>query len=310
MLPSQKLAIQQIYSLVDLKEKRFSPTPLAVIGHPIHHSLSPLMHNTALAKLAKNKPVLQNWCYYKFDILPEQLPEALALFHTQKFYGLNLTVPHKVEVLPSLLKIDPLAEKMGAVNTLQWQPDGYVGFNTDGYGLENALQQDLGVTLKGTDVILLGAGGAARAAAVQCLEQECRMLWVANRNEERLHQLLGILHQHYPNALIKSFSAKSPDALHALPKSGTLINATSLGLRFDDPAPIDLTLLREAFSWNIYDMVYQPEPTPLVTQVRAKGWPAVNGLGMLVWQGAYALEIWCGFKGPVDIMRRAIEDQS
>lgn len=307
MPPFSSPDTQRTYTLTDLEEAIFPLTPLAVIGHPIRHSLSPLMHNAALADLSKKNASLQNWCYYRLEIPPEKLPKAVGLFHAQKFQGLNLTLPHKVEVIPHLFKIDPLAKKMGAVNTLLWHPDGYWGFNTDGHGLESALRKDLNVTLNGEDVILLGAGGAARAAAVQCIERECRSLWIANRNKDRLNQLLHILHQHYPNALIKTFSVNDTEALRNLPIKATLINATSLGLRSEDPVPINLNDLTGSFFWHVYDMVYRTDSTPLVKHAKMRGWPAVNGLGMLVWQGAYALKIWSGLDPSVNIMREAIE---
>ena len=116
------------------------------------------MHNAALAEMASENPAFSDWRYYRFDIPPDQLGTALKLLHRKRFRGVNLTVPHKVIAFDLIKTIDPSARPVGAVNTLRWQPDGYEGFNTDGYGLALGLREDLQANLSGADVILLGAG--------------------------------------------------------------------------------------------------------------------------------------------------------
>jgi len=292
---------QRVLTLADLEEGEvpFAKTSLAVLGHPIAHSLSPQMHNGALAALAAEEPRLADWRYYAFDVPPEDLPRALRLLWERGFLGLNLTVPHKVLALSQVAKIDPAARVVGAVNTLRRLDDSdasWQGFNTDGYGLAAAVRETLGLSLGSQQVVLLGAGGAARGAAVECLAQGCASLWIANRTAANLEKLLNELH---PLAAEKSSGKKnglhgfSPERIPSdLPANALVINATSAGLRASDPMPIELgTLPRPA---GVFDMIYNPPETPLLRRARELGLPHGNGLSMLVHQGAKALEIWTG----------------
>lgn len=276
------------YTLEDLGKIDFGGTPLAVLGHPIKHSVSPAMHNAALAKMRVVHSRFADWRYFRFDVPPEDLPKALPLFHKHNFLGLNLTIPHKVEAMPLIKGISPDAERMGAVNTLVWDEFGYDGFNTDGYGLKNALKADLGVSLKGATVVLLGSGGAARAAAVQCVLDGCAKLFIGNRTPERLKNVMDVVHAMPGGEGAEAFAISELPI--DLPAAGVLINATSLGLKADDPAPIDVTALPKG--WKVYDMIYNPSATTLLKQASAHGLEIANGLSMLVHQGARSLEIW------------------
>lgn len=277
-------------TLAGLADAAVAGTPLGVLGHPIKHSLSPLMHNTALAALAQGDRAYADWRYHRLDVPPAELPAALALLHRRKFRGLNLTVPHKVLAFSLVAAIDPAAQPVGAVNTLRWTPAGWHGFNTDGYGLAAAVRENLGRELAGTPVLLLGAGGAARGAAVECLQRGCASLWIANRTAENLEALLAALRPVAGAIPLRGFA---PDTVPAdLPAGALVVNATSAGLREGDPAPIDLRRLPRPAS--VYDMIYNPPRTPLLQQAAALGLPHANGLAMLVHQGAKALEIWSG----------------
>lgn len=276
------------YTLKDLETTEFSGTPLAVIGHPIKHSISPAMHNAALEKLRETDSRFLDWAYYRFDIAPEDFEQALPLFHKRSFQGLNLTIPHKVQAMGLIQGVSADAECMGAVNTLAWGELGYDGFNTDGYGLSRGLEQDLGVSLKGANVILLGSGGAARAAAVQCVLSECAQLYVGNRTPERLQDLMAVLDGMPGDAQAQTFAlSQLPENL---PESGVVVNATSLGLQAGDTAPIDVAQLPAG--WKVYDMIYNPVKTTLLEQAEARDLSIANGLSMLIHQGARSLEIW------------------
>jgi shikimate dehydrogenase len=276
------------YKLEDLGNLEFPGTPLAVIGHPIKHSVSPAMHNAAIAKLRPSNSRFNDWAYYRFDIAPEDLAEAVPLFYKHNFLGLNLTIPHKVQAMDLIHGVSPDGERMGAVNTLVWGEHGYHGFNTDGYGLKNGLEADLGVKLLGSTVILLGSGGAARAAAVQCILDGCKKLYVGNRSIERLEQLMVVLHAMPGGDRAEAFALDNPPT--DLPEQGLLVNATSLGLKETDPAPFDVRILPK--TWAVYDMVYNPDATRLLQEARSQGLRAANGLSMLVHQGVRSLEIW------------------
>jgi shikimate dehydrogenase len=275
-----------VLTLRDLDDWSFRGTALAVLGHPIGHSLSPRMHNAALAALARSEPRFADWRYFRFEVAPEDLPRALPLFHAKGFHGLNLTVPHKVIALPLLAGADPVAAAAGAANTLVRQPDGWHGLNTDGYGLAAALHRALRQDLGGAHVALLGAGGAARAAAAESLRRGCAALFIANRtaqNRERLIAALAPLADGIPVA---------PLDPRRLPAGCIVINATSAGLKPGDLPPIDLAALPRPAA--VFDMIYHPPETPLLSQAAALGIPAANGLAMLVHQGAKALEHWTG----------------
>ncbi|SVD61456.1 uncharacterized protein METZ01_LOCUS414310, partial [marine metagenome] len=155
---------------------------LAVLGFPIGHSISPAIHNAALFEMAKSDPRFAKWRYRRIEVEAERLSEVLPLLRKAGFRGLNLTIPHKVQALDLVVELSADARAIGAVNTLMASDDGWRGFNTDGYGLEQALREELEVDLEGSKVILLGAGGAARAAAAQCLLRGCRKLWIGNRS--------------------------------------------------------------------------------------------------------------------------------
>lgn len=259
------------------------------------------MHNAALAAMAQAEPRFASWKYFRFDVPPEQLAEALQRLHAAGFHGLNLTVPHKVLAFDLIREIDPSAAAIGAVNTLRRTADGWRGFNTDGHGLAAALRSDLRVDLAGAHAVLLGAGGAARGAAVECLQRKCASLRIGNRTRANLDALLSSVGPLAGTTELHAFDPASPP--NDIPAGATVINATSSGLKPDDPAPIALRRLPKGIT--VYDMVYNPPQTALLRDAAALGLPHANGLSMLVHQGARALEIWTGASVPVAIMHDA-----
>jgi shikimate dehydrogenase len=279
-----------VLTLNDLETWAFSGTALAVLGHPISHSLSPLMHNAALAGLAQSDRRYAAWRYFRFDVPPADLPAALTLFHDRGFLGLNLTVPHKVLALGAVAAIDPAARPVGAVNTLRRDPQGWIGFNTDGHGLAGAVRENFHLDLADQPVLLLGAGGAARGAAVECLQRGCAALWIANRTAENREILLQALRPIAGSIPLRGFDPAAPPA--GLPAGLLVVNATSAGLHPGDTAPIALPSLPRPAA--VYDMIYNPPRTPLLQAAASLGLPHANGLAMLVHQGAKALEIWSG----------------
>ena len=277
----------------DLKDWSFAGTALAVLGHPISHSLSPLMHNAALKQLSRRHPEYKAWRYFRFDVPPAKLKATLKSLQKAGFLGVNLTVPHKILAVPMVAKVAAEATPIGAVNTLRLHhAKEYHGFNTDGYGLSEALKEAFGFNVRGKHVILLGAGGAARSAAVECLQRGCASLWIANRTQGTLAALLTTLQPLAGKRPLQGFAPgkRPPD----LPKGAVVINATSVGLDPKDPPPIDLKTLPRPEA--VFDMVYNPPETALLRQAKALRIRRGNGLGMLVHQGAKALELWTGVK--------------
>jgi shikimate dehydrogenase len=285
-----KIENSPVFTLADLAAWSRPGTSLAVLGHPIKHSISPPMHNAALAELAGAEARFADWEYFRFEIHPDDLPRALDLLHAKKFRGVNLTVPHKIIAFDRVAAIDPAARPVGAVNTLRWSEGGWHGFNTDGYGLAAAVQATLGRDLAGSHVILLGAGGAARGAAVECLQRRCASLWIANRTRETLQTLLATLAPVADGVHFGGFLPHTPSV--DLPSGALVINATSAGLRDTDEPPADLTALPNVAA--VYDMIYNPPQTKLLRQAEFLGLPSANGLTMLVHQGAKSLEHWSG----------------
>lgn len=285
-----------------IEKGAFRRNALGVLGHPVDHSLSPAMHNAALAEMAVAHSRLGDWRYWRLPVPPEDLPEALERLYLAGFLGLNLTIPHKVQALGLCHAIDPAAHALGAVNTLVATPSGWHGFNTDGYGIEQAIKMELGLSLKDARVLLLGAGGAARAIAARCLQSGCSELWIANRDQERLRELLSILAPHCPSGI--PLNGLPIGEIPASLRQGRvlIINATALGLKLTDPAPIDLSLFELA---GVYDTTYGPHTSALITAATALGFAAANGISMLAWQGAKALEIWSGLPVPAATMQQA-----
>jgi shikimate dehydrogenase len=260
-----------------------------IFGDPIEHSLSPAMQNAALRALG------DDGCYHAFRVSQKDLEAALRGAAAMGFSGLNLTIPLKEKALEmDFLRPDPLAQAIGAVNTVAFGPQGVDGYNTDGWGALLALK-DAGVNIKGKNVLIIGAGGAARAIAYT-LAQEGAEISIANRSEKRANELAGLVGA-------KGFSLLELNRL--VPQADTVINCTSVGMRAGDARLLDGRLLSSRQA--VFDIVYNRE-TQLLQDARAAGAVALDGVMMLVYQGAKALEIWTGKKAPADVMERAVRE--
>lgn len=282
-LPSDAL-----YTLEDLEKWPREGTSLAVLGHPVKHSLSPPMHNAALAELNRDHPEFSDWTYYKFDIQPEELKSALGKFYRKGFKGLNLTVPHKILAAQWVNIGEAEVELTEACNTLLWTENGYQGYNTDLYGLTSAIEDEFKIQLQDRDVLLLGAGGAARAAAVACGQTGVRSLTLANRTVSKLDAIRGVLEKLESCPPVDTCALDQP--LPSVSERMIVINATSLGLDPDDPTPADLRKLPA--STLVFDMIYNPARTKLLKEAESLGMQVANGLGMLAYQGERSLKIW------------------
>lgn len=263
---------------------------VGVFGDPIKHSASPAMHNAAFEKLRLN------WRYLPFHVLPDKLEAALHGVRDMGLVGVNLTVPHKIFALALVDEVDPVARQLGAVNTVHVVDGRLVGHNTDGYGLVKALREAFGLRLKGKRVTIIGAGGAGRAATVQCAMEGVAELCLFNRTTSKAEELARELHNDFGSVQVTV----------GLPASrcDLLINATSVGLRAGDPSPIARTVL--AKHTFVLDMIYRPVDTKLLRDAKRAGCRVTDGLGMLLHQGARAFEIWTGRKAPVEVMRSAL----
>lgn len=284
----------------------------AVYGHPIKHSASPAMQNAGIAALGLN------WRYLAFDVDPAQLRSAITGAAAMRFIGLNLTVPHKLLALELVDELDESARRWGAVNTIrfeaqssdgawlplaQFTPEAVTavrsrGFNTDADALTRALREELKVEPAGCRALLLGAGGAGRVAALKLAAEGVRELYLVNRTTAKA------------DALAEEVRARAPEirvaAGYPPGRVDVLVNATSLGLRPSDLLPFDVDKFSLKNCAAVYDMIYRPAETPLLQAARAAGCRTANGLGMLLYQGAAALEIWTGQTAPLAVMRDAL----
>ena len=271
----------------------------AVLGSPVRHSASPALHNAAFAALGLN------WRYLAFEVAPANLRAAIAGARVMGFAGLNLTVPHKLLAMDMVDALDVSAQTWGAVNTIRFEDraEGQAekriaqGFNTDADGLASSLREDLALELRGKKVLLLGAGGAGRTAALKLAAEGVAELFLVNRTAARALEIQMEIRARFPAVAV---SLGYPRA-----EVDLLLNATSLGLKPGDAAPLDENQFAVARARAVYDMIYQPAETPLLAAARAAGCQTANGLGMLVHQGAKAFELWTGQPAPLAIMRRA-----
>lgn len=291
--------------VLSLDQLTFAAPPgkrLAVLGDPVGHSLSPAMHNAALAEMAVRDPGLAAWRYAAIHVPGPDLGRALPLLHREGVAGINLTIPHKVSARDLVEAVDPEVEPMGAVNTLIRTESGYRATNTDGYGINRAVEEAFSLRMDGLDIWLFGAGGAARGIIVACLQAGCARLTVLNRSEERLRELEAQLVRSGLAGLDRLRLAGLETAPRDAEAGSLLINATSLGLRAEDPNPVDPAYLEPGR--HVYDTTYGSR-NRLRSACAERGVAYADGLSMLVWQGVRSLEIWTGRPVPAETMRRA-----
>jgi len=265
---------------------------LAVLGYPINHSISPILHHAALKNLANTEPCFADWNYEKFEVKPENLETALNKLSKLGYLGLNLTIPHKVEVLGILNGLDREASLIGAVNTLIFRDGEWYGHNTDGYGLQKALEIELNCELAGSQILILGAGGAARAAAVQSLIAGARYVHIHNRSFDRMNDLLNLLCNEFDHGRVSGSTPDNVKGEDFIGQNWIIINATSLGLNAMDSSPLFMTCSEFGKESVVYDMIYNPPKTSLLSEAEKAGFKCANGLSMLIYQAVKSLEIW------------------
>jgi len=270
----------------------------AVIGDPIEHTLSPTMHNAAFEHLKLD------FVFVAFKVTPDELEKAVRGACALGIRGLNVTMPHKNSVTEFLDEADPAVKFLGAANTILNQGGRLRGFNTDGVGALKALKQN-GVNLAGKKVLLLGAGGAAKAIAFS-LSKEADELCILNRDAAKARELASVLEPCGKKIVGNELSSRQIQK--ELPDSDLLINATSVGMT---PTASESLVKPDWLKpdLSVMDIVYNPAETKLIQDARAAGAKVINGVEMLLYQGAASFEIWTGCKAPVDVMREAVLKQ-
>lgn len=254
-----------------------------LIGYPVEHTLSPVIHNTLAERLHCNL------VYVPFPVKKEMVKEAIEGAKALHLLGLNVTVPHKSAVIPYLKEIDELAEKIGAVNTLVRCDGGYKGYNTDMTGLKRAMETD-GVLIKDQEIILLGAGGVARAVAFLCAYSGAGKVYMLNRTLATAKKVADEVNNSIGKTCIQAYAL---DEYDRIPKGKYLcIQGTSVGL---SPKEND-TVMEDAAFYDLvhtgYDLIYRPYETRFMKLVKEHGGKAYNGLKMLAYQGIMAFELW------------------
>jgi len=272
---------------------------LGVIGDPIEHSLSPVMHNSAIASLGVD------YVYLPLPVKPADLENAIAGFKGIGLVGFSITIPHKQAIIPLLTEVSDIAQSVGAVNTV-WSTDrGWSGTNTDVEGFIAPLQADNRDWSQTTSVIL-GYGGAARAVVVGCVQLGCKEIHVVGRNVQKLSQF----QQSWVNAPLPVTLNVHPweQLPELLSQADLVVNTTPVGMYpHVEQSPIDTAVMellpKDAIA---YDLIYTPNPTLFLQQAKKQGAITIDGLEMLVQQGAAALKIWLGHPPPVEIMRQSL----
>lgn len=272
-----------------------------VLGHPVGHSLSPAMQNAAFKAAGIDAE------YGVYDVAPEGLADFLSSLHKKNISGLNVTIPHKIKAKEFIEKhgtLDAFAKKLGAVNTIKVGVDGKLcGFNTDGPGFYRSLVEDLKFEPEGKTVFVLGSGGAA-TAIVMYLGNGPKSIFIADVDKNKAVALKAHYDEYYDKTRLSIVDPS--DIGNKLGSNDLLVNTTPVGMKDGDPSPVAKEILPRGL--RVYDLVYNRPATQLVKEANAMKLHAVTGLGMLLYQGAIAFEIWTGQQAPVSVMKKALKE--
>lgn len=269
-----------------------------IFGDPVSHSLSPQMQNAAMRKAGINA------CYLPFHVVPEQLEQAVSALRVLDFGGVNITLPHKQNVITYLDRVDEDALLIGAVNTVVNREGLLYGYNTDAGGFLRAIKEGLGFNPQRKTVLLFGAGGACRAAVVALLRSGAQKLVLVNRDRAKALALLEQMRPIFPEAQLRTEVAGSAEFEAALSDVDLVVNTTSIGLR-GEPFTLCPVEKIEA-SASVYDMVYSVGETPLVQAARRLGLSAADGIGMLAGQGEEAFALWFNQQPQEGLMKNCL----
>lgn len=272
-----------------------------LFGHPVRHSLSPVMHEASFRSLGIQAE------YVCFDVPPEALGERLAQCQREGFNGLNLTIPHKEAAVGLMSRLDVTAKLFGAVNTVLVTSSGCVGFNTDATGFLTDLKESRGVTPDGLRILVIGCGGAGRALAIACAREGAAEIGLANRTESKAVALSEEISDLLPDsdARVVALSADPSAWARYSRECDLVVQCTSTGLNPAAPSLLPASAFRPR--QILYDIVYTSRVTPTMRMAVTAGADVLNGAGMLVHQGAAAFAIWTGLAADVAAMRRALE---
>ncbi|MDH4228563.1 MAG: shikimate dehydrogenase [Nitrospirota bacterium] len=277
-------------------------TVVGIIGHPVSHSHSPQMHNAAFHALGLN------WVYVPFPLTPDRLADGVRGLAAAGVRGFNVTIPHKEKILPLLDEISPQARAIGAVNTVVIDNGKLVGHNTDGVGFSHALHQAHRFKPERSRVLVLGAGGSARAVCDQLAREGVPAMYICARRSEQAADLSADLRSHHPGCDIKTLDWSPLDHRCGINWAELIVNTTPIGMRPGDGSPLDTNGISPGHI--VVDLIYAPPETELLQKCRALRARCLNGLGMLLHQGAAAFTLWTGKEAPLDVMQAALPNHN
>lgn len=272
---------------------------VGVFGQPVAENPTGVMQEAAFAAAGLN------WRYLTVEVPPERLADAVRGMRAFGMQGINLTIPHKVAIMPYLDAIAPDAQIIGAVNTVRREGDRYIGENTDGKGFLRGVREDAGVDPKGKRVVMLGAGGAARAVATELALAGASRIAIVNRTVQRGAAMVDDLRAN-TGADVQFVAWEGTYAVPA--DTDIFVNATSIGLYPDVDAMPDVDLGAARAGMLVCDVVFNPPETPLVKAAKARGLPVLDGLSMLVYQGVIGFELWTGQRASEAVMKQALRE--
>ncbi|MCC6346828.1 MAG: shikimate dehydrogenase [Nitrospirales bacterium] len=266
---------------------------VGLFGYPVAHTLSPAMHNALFRHLGLD------YCYVAFSVPPDKLCDAVKGITAFTLAGVNITVPHKENIIPFLDEVSEEVAFIGAANTVRNDEGRLIGYNTDGRGFQRALCE-AGIGVEGKRVLIVGTGGAARAIGYYVCREASAVYLHHLKSLRKAEALKGHLDGVRGNAFVADAGAMASREFFS--GIDIVINATPLGLQPGDPSPVDTALLTGRHT--VCDLIYHE--TPLLRAASSRGCTTLDGLGMLLWQGAFAFEIWTGVHPPVEVMREAL----
>lgn len=270
---------------------------LGIFGYPVTHTLSPVMQNAAIQKLGLN------YVYVPFEVRPEELESAVKSIKALGIAGVNVTVPHKENIMPFLDEVTEEAALIGSVNTIVNKDGRLIGHNTDSAGYIRSLREDAGFEPKGKNLLVIGAGGAARGIIAGLSLEGASRIIIANRTVEKAASLADEFGTKFSSVSFISASLSALKDHSILSSIDLIINTTSAGIEGGAPE-VDFSLTPKLTL--VSDIVYKPPVTPFMKAAEAAGRRTIGGLGMLIYQGAISFEIWTGQKAPVDAMKKAL----
>lgn len=272
---------------------------ISLLGDPVNHSLSPYMHNLSFENLGLD------YAYMAFEIKKEKIKDAVDAMKTLNVRGFNVTMPYKEKIIDLLDEVDNQAKIIGSVNTVLNSKGKLLGYNTDGKGFVKALEEKK-IDFKLKKVLILGSGGAAKSIAIQLALEGVKEIIIANRTIEKANIIVNIIKEHVKDVKINSINLNENKLKSEIINTDILVNTTSIGMRegfLDSPIKETKILHKDLF---VADIIYKPQKTKLLSQAQERGCNTMNGLNMLIFQGALAFKIWTGKDMPNEVIDKIL----